>query len=353
LGLFTSLWASISGRVSGRPGPAESDTPTGPVAPVPDSFGNFADDLRDSLDVDADWDASGPEALFAGIASNYAQPIKDFVFDLKRGTATKDWVEICMPVLGSLLHGAQSLELPVVSARMIDFRDALAAAEMSEGRAFDAESQQLILQRYDALVEALPSTFDPGTENRRRESIIIHSLLRQIPEVGHVSFEKLYGSGLTSLEVLFMANPKDMSVTTSIPMRLCELICGKLNDHRQQLESSEPSDSKTDHHVRLEQLVQELKLHHERLQRVANESRVTPESVAEKRECLRLRQTCGLKIDVLLAEMGEVDLVEKLRKLAVERRIERLQQHLGPSVVTATSASDATQASPNNPEGSR
>src|SRR5262245_30809 len=40
------------------------------------------------------YDETGPRELFAGIAAAYSQPVKDFIFELRRGTATKDWIDI-------------------------------------------------------------------------------------------------------------------------------------------------------------------------------------------------------------------------------------------------------------------
>jgi len=336
-----SWWASLSGE-SPPPKPVQGDL----------SLDSFADDLRDSLGSAVDlppggpapseeekevWDDGGPEATFAGIAANYAQPIKDFVFDLKRGTATKDWIEVCMPVLGSLIHGAGSLELDTVVERMTEFSDALARAEAEEGRGFDEASRSLILSRYDALARTMPTTFEAGKDCRRRESIIIHSLLRQLPEVGHVTFEKLYGAGLTSLDVLLMANAEDMSATTDVPVWLCEQICRKLRDYKKELDgATEGSASAKVHHERLAELLDELKRHHRRLQEVADEG-----SAKDKREALGDRRECMLKIDVLLADLGEVNLVEQMRTIAVERRIEELERYLGPAAAGAAGQAHA------------
>ena len=37
--------------------------------------------------------------LFVQIAANYAIPLKSFMFELQRGTASKDEIELCRPVL--------------------------------------------------------------------------------------------------------------------------------------------------------------------------------------------------------------------------------------------------------------
>jgi hypothetical protein len=376
LDVLRSFWAVLSG---GAPGDASSrgsardrqaagnGAGTGPARQGAGEFDTFLDDLTASVGSGVDLepgrvpaalpaagvDDGGPQQLFAEIAATHAQPVKDFIFELNRGTATKDWIDVCMPVLGSIIHGAESLDLHAVAQRIVDFRDALAQVEADGGAksTFDAESRAFLLARYGSLVEAMPATFDLGQETRQRETIIIHSLLRQIPEVGRVSLEKLYAAGLTSLDRLFVATPAEMSSTTGIPPWLCESICGKLRDHRSQLEREKAESSKGDLRERLARLVCELRSHQQRLQRITAARRSRPDGGAEKRACLRDRQACTLKIDVLLAELGEVARVEELRKLAVARRIDRLEQWLGPEMMRAAAA--AAAPAPGRGEGNR
>jgi hypothetical protein len=269
--------------------------------------------------------------LFAGIAANYSRPVKNFIFELKRGTASKEWIEICRPVIGSIVDGAESMGLDHVVERLVGFNEALSLAEAAEERLLETETRDLILARYEAMVEVLPGAFLPGKDDRRRESIIIHSLLRQIPEVGHVTFERLYGAGLTSLEALYLARKKDLCLATGVPEWLCERICEKVAAHRKQVENA---SSEIDHRVQLVELVQQLRGLQEGFLLASNARRMTSELAAEKRRCLRGRQACNHQIDVLLAEMDELELVDELRKMAVYRRIERLEQYLAPVAST-------------------
>jgi hypothetical protein len=291
-------------------------------------------------------DQQAAQELFASIAANYSRPVKNFIFELKRGTATKDWLQICQPVMSSIIDGAESLELRVVAQRMVDFREALSLAAAHEGRVLDEESRELILSCYEELVEVLPDTFVLGEDDRRRESIIIHSLLRQIPEVGHVTLEKLYGAGLTSLDALFLATKGDLGVASGVPEWLCERICERVRLHRHQLEGAAPETAQVDHRARLVELLGELRRQQDEFHEISAQDRSTPELAAAKRECLRNRQTCALQINVLLAEMGEVGLIEELRKLGVERRIEQLERYLGAGAAAARTLPASSVHSP-------
>jgi hypothetical protein len=262
------------------------------------------------------------------------------VFELRRGSATKDWIEICQPVLRTIIDATQSLELDDLARRLGELEEALALAQSSDGRTIPGECRDLILSCYDELVDSLPGAFELDEDDRRRESIIIHSLLRQMPEVGRVTLEKLYGAGLTSLDALFLATPADLSVASGVPQWLCQGICDKVKLHRESLEGASPEHAQLDQQARLVGLVKELQRLNETFHRVSNEE--NPELAAQKRDALRNRKACALQINVLLAEMGEVELVEELNKLAVERRIDKLAQFMRsmppPPAVPATHA---------------
>jgi len=72
------------------------------------------------------------EQLFADIAANYARPIKNFMFELKRGTATKEWVEICRPAMQGITRAAEGMGLRQAAQRMMDFEAALSLAQQNE-----------------------------------------------------------------------------------------------------------------------------------------------------------------------------------------------------------------------------
>jgi hypothetical protein len=140
--------------------------------------------------------------------------------------------------------------------------------------------------------------------------------------------EKLYEAGLTSLDALFLARAEEMADTTGVPITLCGRICEKIQEHRYRLDAASPEELLLGHRGRLAELVAELRQHHEAFKR-ACEADHPDEDIAEKKRGARCgRQACALKINVVLAEMGEVALVEEIQKLALEQRMQRLEAHL-------------------------
>ena len=264
------------------------------------------------------------EQLFADIAANYARPIKNFMFELKRGTATKEWVEICRPAMQGITRAAEGMGLRQAAQRMMDFEAALSLAQQNEQRVLAGEVRDLLMWCYEDLVTVMPQAFVVGEEEQQREGIIINSLLAQIPDVGRVTIEKLYRAGLTSLDTLYLARREELAVATGIAIELSERICAKFQAYRAGLEASSRDVKDVGQRNRLSEFVVELKRQHEGYLRASED----PKATIEKRDFREQRQACVLWINVLLAEVGEVDLVNELQKMSFERRIQRLEEYL-------------------------
>ena len=263
------------------------------------------------------------EQLFADIAANYARPIKNFMFELKRGTATKDWVDICRPAMQGITRAAEGMGLRQAAQRMMDFEAALSLAQQSEQRVLAGEVRDLLMWCYEDLIKVMPQAFIVGEEEQQREGIIINSLLAQIPDVGRVTIEKLYRAGLTSLDTLYLARREELAVATGISLELSERICAKFQAYRAGLEASNRDVKDVGQRSRLAEFVAELQRQHEGFVRASEDSHS-----GDKREFREQRQACMLWINVLLAEVGELDLVNELQKMSFDRRIQRLEEYL-------------------------
>jgi hypothetical protein len=265
------------------------------------------------------------EQLFADIAANYARPIKNFMFELKRGTATKDWVEICRPAMQGITRAAEGMGLRQAAQRMMDFEAALSLAQQNEQRVLAGEVRDLLMWCYEDLVTVMPKAFVVGDEEQQREGIIINSLLAQIPDVGRVTIEKLYRAGLTSLDTLYLARREELAVATGISIELSERICAKFQAYRAGPRGQVVVMSKMwANEIDCRNLSPNSSGNTKDTLRASED----PKRQLSKRDFREQRQACVLWINVLLAEVGEVDLVNELQKMSFERRIQRLEEYL-------------------------
>jgi hypothetical protein len=92
-------------------------------------------------------------------------------------------IEFCRPILNSIRSAAETINLDDAVHRMGQFDAALAEGQICADLFLKDEVRKKILDAYGALAEVLPVTFQFGEESRKREDIIIHSLLQQIPGV--------------------------------------------------------------------------------------------------------------------------------------------------------------------------
>jgi len=273
-------------------------------------------------------DQSSVEDLFADIAANHARPVKNFIFELRRGTATRDWVEICIPAMHGITRAAEGMGLTVAAQRMVDFRAALSLGQNSKDRVLSGEVRDLLLQRYEDLTEVMPKAFVVAEEERLREGIIINSLLRQIPGVGRVTVGKIYRAGLTSIDTLQMAKTDELAVATGISTRLSERICEKFQAYRARAENNHRDPADLGQRARLTKMLAELTSYHKNFQHASKNVWSNPALASDKRNYRQQRQSSLLWINVLLAEEGEVELVNQLKKLSFDRRIRRLEEYL-------------------------
>jgi hypothetical protein len=278
-------------------------------------------------------DHAAVEDLFADIAANYARPIKNFIFELKRGTASKEWVDICRPAMRGITRAAQDMGLSIAAKHMVDFEAALSLAQKSDTHVLKGELRDLLLWCYQDLVKTMPQAFFVSEDEQQREGIIINSLLRQTPDVGRVTIEKLYRAGLTSLDTIYLAKPNELAATAGIPLELSEQICAKFQDYRARLSGNSGQPS-LDPLARLTRMLAELRRLHKSFENASQDEEQNPTHSSEKREYRQRRQGCVLGINVLLAEIGELDLINELEKLSPGRRIQRLEEYLASTPAT-------------------
>jgi hypothetical protein len=263
------------------------------------------------------------DGLFAEIAATYAKPIRDFMSEVYKGTATKDWLEICRPALKSIGQAARSMHLTDAAERMDELDKALAEVARSKDKQIAGALRDAILMRYQRVMELMPQAFaynkDSGSP---KDGVIINSLLKQIPDVSRVTLEKLYSAGLTSLDTLQKATPRDLCQATGIQMRVAEQIVLKIKQYKDEAarkdeKSKSPQDA---YRLRLNHVNQAMRRAHDAYERSTDEE--------EKRKLRSERKNCAFQISIVLAELGEVALVKELEKLTFERRIQTVDEYV-------------------------
>jgi hypothetical protein len=326
---------------TGGPAAAPAKAPS-PTAPAGKSGDEVLDEVLGNLDASfnaifdekahgkdgrtEDSDRTAMLELFYEIAANHLKPVRNFMTELSMGDARREWVAIARPAVESILSAAQQIGIPELEKRLHGFAETFAHVDGSTAFMISGELRQTFLSQYQRLASYMPKAFALDNGRDRNESLLTHSLLLQIPDVRKVTIDKLYRAGLSAMEVLFLATRDDLAATTGVRSVLAERIVEKFQGYRRTSQAPTSRDKKAARASELGKLaglIGELKKQHQSF-----ENAPATMSDAQKRGLRLSRQATILDITVVLAELGEADLVTQLEKLPFEHKIQRLEAYL-------------------------
>jgi hypothetical protein len=286
----------------------------------------LGDALTEGVAVPDLSDLAEVRALFAELAVNHVRPVRDFMIDLRWGDATVDWVAICEPALRSLARAADTLELGEVRAALDRFGEGLASAQGDAIRTLGGERRDELLARYDELSRVMPQAFALELDRTQRESVILRSLLLQVPGVKKITLDKMIAAGLSTLEAMFLATPADMVATTGIALPLAERIVQRFGVYRDQVRATVPDATRAGERERLAELTARLRREHEEFERVSQSWSL--EASERKRQIRKARAQTLCEIQVGLARLGEVERLARIERLAFDAKLAELEVFL-------------------------
>jgi hypothetical protein len=265
-------------------------------------------------------------SLFAQLAANHVRSVRDFVIDLRWSDATAEWVPICLPALRSLRRAAEKLELAEMCGALDRFSDSLSAAQDDSASTIGGERRAAILARYDELTCLMPQAFGLDLDRTQRETVILQSLLLQVPEVKKVTIDKLYSAGLSTLEAMFLATASDIAATTGVPEAIAERIVERFRAYREQIKATAPDAARTSERQRIADLTTQLRRQHDEYERVSQSW--SRDAAEQKKELRRVRAQTLLDIQVELARLGEVERLAEIERLPFEAKLSQLESFL-------------------------
>jgi hypothetical protein len=320
-----------------KPPPAK---PAEPAAPpdierlavseeVDSAFGSLQDrtSRKTQPEINAEVDAPPPvevRELFVTLAANYMRQVRDFMIGIKWGEPVSDLMNICGPAVGLLMRAAGELQLLPLQKALTDFADALKAAG-ADAAVIDGAARDRLLAAYEKLSLEMPEAFELDREQNRREAVIVHSLLLQVPDVRKLTIDKLYAAGLTNLDMMFVAKADELSMTAGIDKNVASRIVERFRKYRAEVHATEAEGTRAADHQRLLRLCSELRTLHEQFEQIADAW--SEEAHAKKKQLRQARSDALLQIKVLLARLGEVDRVGEVERLPFFLKIESLERY--------------------------
>jgi hypothetical protein len=264
--------------------------------------------------------------LFEELAANHMRPVRDFLIDLRCSEASRDWLDVCEPAVDSLRSSAEKVGLAEVVEALTSFSHQLASARAASPTEIDPASREAILGAHERLVVVMPKAFTLEADRAQRESIIVHSLLMQIPGVRKIALERLYAAGLHDVAGIASARPDELARVTGIEPELAERVVERFRAHRAEIHAASPDAGRTRERNRLAALASELAEQNAQFERAS--AAWTPEATEEKKRLRQARERTVLEIGVLLARLGEIERLRVVERLPFDRKLEELTAFL-------------------------
>ncbi len=259
--------------------------------------------------------------MFCEITRAYIAPVRRFIEQLRRAPTPAAGLELHRPAMEMVVRAAERMPVGDLVPALSRFTAALQGAADSRDSVVDEPHRTRILDAYATLERALPGAFrvDEGSSSPA-EDVILVSLLKQIPDVGTVTLDKVFGAGLTSIEQFAEATPRDLAVTAGISESLATRICVRVQGYLVSRTRIDDGAARAEAAARLAAQVAELRESHGAYEALRREDRVR---WAHRRR----RLDVWLAIQVALAELGERGLLDALAPLPYDKRIDRLARY--------------------------
>src|SRR6185503_10451553 len=135
------------------------------------------------------------------------------------------------PAVASVKGMAEQLELSELCVALDRLLLALADARIAGG-VVNGQPRANVLDAYFPLMELVPGGLELDAERNRREPVIVHSLLRQIPGVEKVTIDKLVAASLISIATLADARPDELSAVTGVSDEIAERLVERFRAYR-------------------------------------------------------------------------------------------------------------------------
>ncbi len=321
-----------------------------------EGFGDFVDSFLDEFDsafdaltkpADAPAAAAAPagqlrlsdqeqdevENLFLSISSAYLQPVKDFISELQGGAVSKSWVDICLGSIRMIGDAGTKMSYEKINHIVDRFKQLMERAKVSDSPYISREIRLQLLKEYANLTTLLPEAFatsdSHATRGTVRDTVIINAILRKTPGIGPVSRNKLIAAGMNTLDKYFVANRKDLAAVSGLTDAQAESICRAFAAYKATLpEEATPATRAQAVITKLFKHLKELKALHESYKELTRRALYEPAVEGERNQVRLSRQRAMWEVNILLAELDAVAMIEDFRKMIFDRRIQRLDEFI-------------------------
>ncbi len=277
------------------------------------------------------FDQSQARQLFHDLVIANAQPIRDFMIEVRLGEPHAAWIPHAMPAIRAILRSAEGMGFHELADKARGYIAALerAAEPSAEDKAattvfaqvIRGEVRERIIDAYSELIAFFPQAFGLEAEANKREAAIVHALLSKVPGLYKLGLDRIYATGMASLGLFYVSRPKEIAELGGVSLEVAERIVERFSEHRSSVSESSPAKSRQDERQRLRDAVAALS----RSCRAYDASA----PVSQERKVHRRERLLNLaEVALLMARLGEVDRMKSLEPLSFAAKVEQLNAFL-------------------------
>jgi hypothetical protein len=259
---------------------------------------------------------------FSAIAKLHIQPLRELMYHLSSGCTPRTWVQQTRPVLNPLFDAARQTGDADLLDALGELDTALELADAEATALVGPVSRGAIQQAYARLGVQLPETFGPARSTDGRRLLVFEALLLQVPNVHRRVLTKLYAAGIGTIQQLLQGNSEELSRAAGIEQPLAAAIIEHVSRYSRERSGLDPSRLRG-------RVVEQLKTVAGRLTQLQTEFERADiaDNQVRKKAVRRARDAAVLELHRLVAELGEVELLEELKRCSVRAKVALLQSY--------------------------
>jgi len=274
------------------------------------------------------------QGLFVSIAQSFCNPLPNLLANFQTKDLASEHLEGVYGIVLNIFNSAEQFGYEDLKQGLGRIRRVLERCQC-DPELLTAREKLEVLAEYDALCVNFSNIFEPIGKQERgqrlRESIIIMEELRSIKGMGNKRIARLFAAGISNLRSFVEAQLGDFSAVSSIDRELAERILEAFRPYGVLVASSViPATLEKfldEQRQLLRNEVAELRSAHDEYSDESKKPKFR-ERRLRLRDLHRVRETAMSHIRCALAVLDEFDLIEAMRRIRYDKRLELLEIHL-------------------------
>jgi hypothetical protein len=259
--------------------------------------------------------------LFRELVVANAEPIRDFMIEVRLGEPHAAWIDVCEPAVRAILQSALGMGLDELAAKLRAYIGALDAAKSLPDPVIRGDARERIIDAYSELIVFFSEAFALEAEANAREAAIVDAVYGKVAGLYPVGRDRIRRAGLASLGLLYVSRAQDIVEMAGVDGAVAEAIVAQFAEYRRRVSEVSPVGGRAEERRRLREVVRAI----EDASRTYDEA--APAS-AQKRAAREARARAMAEAALLLARLGQVERIERLETMPFSARCADIHAYL-------------------------